>query len=610
MNTTIILLTPIALPFSAGIVAFLIPGRIKWVRESLAVIVTAAVCAAAVWIFTIKNFELRFPLLEIGSFYLNFDLKITPLSSFMILFVSLFGLLISLYSLAFMAGKSRLKEYYAFFLFALAGSCGVLAADHLLLFLIFWEVVTASLYFLITTGDPQAREGATKTFAMLGSADGCLLIGMGLLWYASKSLTFSAIHLPAAGWLPVIAFLLILLSALTKAGAMPLHTWIPAASQGAPPPVMALLPASIDKLLGIYLLVKITTGLFTMHTALGLLLMIIGAVTIIAAVMIAMVQHDLRRMLSYSAISQVGYMVLGIGTMTPIGIAGGIFHMLNNSIYKSCLFLCGGAVEHRTKTTDLGELGGLAHAMPVTFVTALISALAISGILPLNGFVSKWLIYQGVIDTGNGAYFIFLIAAMFGSALTLAYFIKAIYSIFLGQKSEKTAAVKKEISFIMWLPLIILAALSILFGVFYRFTLDTFILPGTGQKVAPAGIWNSTLATLLILIGVVLGLLFYLLGNVRKTGRTARTFIGGESVDPEIIRVPGTTFYDTIKSLPVLEKLFDAQEKGWFDPYVLFGKFGLGISGVLKKLHNGLLPWYLTWSLLGIIVLLCLRVFL
>ncbi|GAG46575.1 unnamed protein product, partial [marine sediment metagenome] len=234
-------------------------------------------------------------------------------------------------------------------------------------------------------------------------------------------------------------------------------------------PVTAFLPASLDKLLGIYLLARIAMNLFVMNKAMGTVLLVVGAITIIAAVMMALIQHDLKRLLGYHAVSQVGYMLLGIGTGNPIGIAGGLFHMLNHAIYKSCLFLCGGAVEQKTGTTNLDKLGGLAKVMPITFVTCLVGALSISGVPPFNGFVSKWMVYQGVIELGRQGdklWIIWLTAAMFGSALTLASFMKLIHATFLGQRANNQASKRtNEVHWTMWLPMVILSGLCIIFGV-------------------------------------------------------------------------------------------------------------------------------------------------
>ena len=599
-----ILYIPILLPLGVGVLALLLPGKVKWIRETFALIVSGVVLAATFWIFSGKAKPISKSLLEIGRFNLRFDLVSDTLSAVILMFVAGFCFLICLYSLTHMRDSKHKKGFYAFLLFALGGSSGVLLADHLLLLLIFWEVVSASLYFLINTGEHDTRAGSTKTFVTLGGVDGCLLLGMGFLWLVSKSFIISDIQVPVDGWLPGLAFILMMIAAITKAGSMPFSSWVPAASKNAPAPVMALLPASIDKLLGIFLLVKLSTSIFVLGSGFGLMLMIIGAITIIAAVMIAVVQHDLRQLLSYHAVSQVGYMILGIGTLTPIGIAGGIFHMINNSLYKSCLFLCCGAVEKKTGTSDLGKLGGLARAMPATFTACIIAALAISGVPPFNGFVSKWMVYQGVLDTGTRYSFIFLVIAMFGSALTLASFVKVIYAVFLGIPTEHTKTIRKDAGISVTIPLGILALLCILFGVYYRLTLDHLVFPGVAGVAILNGIWNSTLASGLLLVGIVLGLILHLIGRFGSSIRVVGAFTGGEVLDEKSGRVNATHFYNTVKSMPGLRSFFRAQEQGNLDPYIWLGKIGLGFTGLLKRVHSGLLPWYLSWILLGTVSLL------
>jgi formate hydrogenlyase subunit 3/multisubunit Na+/H+ antiporter MnhD subunit len=326
--------------------------------------------------------------------------------------------------------------------------------------------------------------------------------------------------------------------------------------------------------------------------------------------MVAMVQHNLKKLLSYHAISQVGYMVLGIGTLNPLGIAGGLFHMLNNALYKNCLFLCAGAVEKKTGTNELSDLGGLAKAMPITFGAFLISALSISGIPPFNGFVSKWMIYQGSLQAAESAPqlgkllpLVILISAMFGSALTLASFIKALYAVFWGQKTEATQNVERDVPMAMQLPLIVLSLFCIGFGVFYAFPVGQFLAPAIGAEVATIGLWSSSVATLLILVGLVIGFLIYYVGLTVRSSRTADTYIGGRQVMP-MHRVKGTEFYNTIRELSFLSGTYDAQEKGHLDPFVWFGKIGKGVTWLLQQLHPGVLPQYLSYSLLGIVLLL------
>jgi formate hydrogenlyase subunit 3/multisubunit Na+/H+ antiporter MnhD subunit len=605
-----ILLAPILLPLCAGILILIIPRSGRWTGPVLGLLASAAAFVASLMVFLQGAPPVDLALFTLGRFSLGVHLSLRPLASFMLLFGSGFVFLACLYSVSYFkgaAGRPRYGEYYAFILMALGGACAVLVADHMLILLIGWEVVTASLYFLITTGSSESRAGATKTFATLGAADGCLLAGIGTLWLLTDSMRISQIQLEVTGWLSGAAFVLMLIGAVAKAGSIPFHSWIPAASDHAPASVMALLPAALDKLLGIYLLVRLVmpgSGIFVITPALSLMLMILGAVTIVVAVMIAMVQHDLRRLLSYHAISLVGYMVLGIGTLSPIGIAGGLFHMLNNTIYKNCLFLCAGSVENRTGTTDLARLGGLARAMPATFLGCLISALAISGVPPLNGFASKWLVYQGVIETGMQGSFVFLVAAMFGSALTLASFVKVIYSVFLGPPTESTRHVRTDSRVTMTAPIVVLALLSVAFGVYLPLPLRAFIGPAVGAAVVPAGLWSAGTATSFIVLGILVGLLIYLFGKIGSSARTVSSYIGGEDAVGELDRVAGTGFYETIRRVSALKGPYAAQEAGKLDPFRWLGGVGHVITAGLQAIHNGLLSWYLAWSLVGVGVLI------
>jgi formate hydrogenlyase subunit 3/multisubunit Na+/H+ antiporter MnhD subunit len=327
--------------------------------------------------------------------------------------------------------------------------------------------------------------------------------------------------------------------------------------------------------------------------------------------MVAMVQHNVKKLLSYHAISQVGYMVLGIATMTPVGIAGGVFHMLNHAIYKCCLFLCGGAVERSAGTAELDELGGLGNKMPWTFGACLIASLSISGVPPFNGFVSKWMVYQGIIKMGNeGAagsslWPIWLFAAMFGSALTLASFVKIIHSIFLSRlPSDKTDV--KEAPFVMILPMAVLAALCVFFGVFYHVPLRLFIYPALDIDPATTifGTWDSVLATAFLVIGLILGSVILLVGLLARKSRTVPTWTCGEVQDNDRMIIPGTGFYKTISNMPGLKQLYNGQEKKYFDLYDQGGKLGGIVTDILKWFHSGLLPMYLTWVALGLLVIL------
>lgn len=537
--------------------------------------------------------------------------KFDNLANFVGIFVGLFSLLIIIYSFRFMQGRKGLIRYYSYITLTLIASLGAVFSNHLVLFMVFWGFLGLLLYLLIGFGQKERTSAtAKKTFIIIGGADALMLLGLALVMWITGTLQMDRMNIALNSKFAVWAYLCFAVGAFAKAGAMPFHTWIPDTAEDAPTPVTAYLPASLDKLLGIYFLARVSLYMFQMNTAMNTLLMAVGSFTIVAAVMMALVQHDLKRLLGYHAVSQVGYMVLGIGTGNPVGIAGGLFHMLNNAIYKSCLFLSGGAVEKRTGTTDLEKLGGFAKIMPFSFIAFLIASLAISGVPPFNGFASKWMIYQGVIETGKGGgylWVVWLIAALFGSALTLASFMKLVHAVFLGQPSDETKILNhktRETAPSMWIPSVILAALCVIFGVFaYRIPLGMFIFPSIGQDVTFSGIWNANLATALILAGIIIGIIIYLLGTIAKT-RETEIFVGGETVkEHPRMRVSGTEFYNTIQDIGVLRAIYRLAKLKVFDLYDVGAKVAFGFSKVLRYIHNGVLPTYLAWCLLGMGVL-------
>lgn len=538
--------------------------------------------------------------------------KADNFSVFVGTFAAFFTILIAVYSFGFMRGQKGLARYYLYIALTLISSLGAIFASNLIVFVAFWGFLGFLLYLLIGFGNKERTSAtARKSLIIIGGTDAFMLLGIALIWLINGSFQMDELAITLDSKFAILAYLLLAIGAFAKAGAMPFHTWIPDMAEDAPTPVAAFLPASLDKLLGIYFLGRISLDIFQMNSVMNIFLMAVGSFTIVAAVMMALVQHDLKRLLGYHAVSQVGYMILGIGTGNPIGIAGGIFHMLNNAIYKSCLFFSGGSVEKRTGTTDLEKLGGLAKIMPVTFVTFLIGSLAISGVPPFNGFASKWMIYQGVIETaksGGHLWIIWLMAAMFGSALTLASFMKLVHAIFLGQPSKERAVAgdkKQEFGITMLFPAVLLAVFCVIFGVFaYSVPLKMFIFPSLKEGVSFYGLWNSGFATTLILLAIILGAVIYLLGRMGKTRRT-ESFVGGESLEnnPDM-RLSGVEFYNTIQDVGILKFIYRLAEKKVFDIYEIGGKVASGFTAGLRFLHNGVLPTYLVWCLLGMLAIL------
>ncbi|MFH0839815.1 MAG: proton-conducting transporter membrane subunit [Candidatus Omnitrophota bacterium] len=592
MNSPILLISAI---FAASLVCAILP---RIVRSGFALIVSAWALFVSYNIFRLKNAS--WDVLGYTGIF-----RMDGLAAFILLFIALFGFLIILYSTGFLKGVSNVSGlYYSYILATIAGSIGAILSNNLLVFIGFWGFLGITLYLLISVGGDKTKAAAKKTFIIIGGSDALMLLGVAIIWKMAGTINMDLVKMPLTSHLAVYAFILLALGAFAKAGAIPMHTWIPDAAEATPLPVMAFLPASLDKLLGIYFLARLSLDMFVIqpNSAMSTFLLIIGSVTIIAAVMMALIQHTMRRLLAYHAVSQVGYMVLGLGTANPIGIAGGLFHMLNHAIYKSTLFLTAGAVEKEAGTTDLDKLGGLARFMPISFVCCLIASLAISGVPPFNGFVSKWMIYQGIIEMGsaqNKIWVLWLSAAMFGSALTLASFMKLLHAVFLGQSSVRRKV--KEVPVSMWLPMSILAALCVIFGIFaFQIPLKYFIIPAVNADISYIGLWQPREATLFIIIGLGIGFLIYLMGNIKNV-RTVEPFIGGETL-PGDTRPTGTEFYNTITDIPLLGKICAMAKEGLFDVYEIGKKLTFGLSGFLQHLHNGVLPTYLAWCLVGMLI--------
>ena len=586
-----ILFEPILVSIVAGLFILVIPKRFRKVIEFFSLITSIYLFIAGIRIFFAAP-------LNAGYFYVD------GLSRFIVPAIGFFGMLVTLYSMRSMASYKDISSYYTYVLWTIGSSILAAISNNIILLLISWGFLGFTLYALINISGPKAAAISKKTFIIIGGSDSLMILGFGMMWLTTKSLNLSDMRIDIAAPMALWSFLLVAAGAFAKAGAMPFHTWIPETAQEAPISVTAFLPASLDKLLGIYLLARLALNVFILNSFTYAILMVVGSVTIIAAVMMALIQHDFKKLLGYHAVSQVGYMVLGIGTGNPIGIAGGLFHMLNHAIYKCCLFLSAGNVEHKTKTSELDNLGGLSKIMPITFLATLVASAAISGVPPFNGFFSKWMIYQGLIEKGKSGgvlWIICLAAAMFGSGLTLASFIKLIHAVFLGQRAAgKVQERRDEVSWQMWLPVSILAILCVIFGIFaFQVPLKFFIKPALGAGITFIGNWHALKAALLLLAGLAVGLVIYFLGNF-KSVRESETYIGGEPVGKDM-RLSGTEFYNTVKEYGFLGVIYKKAEAGFFDIYEQGKALVFGVGGFFQYLHNGVLPTYLVWTLLGML---------
>ncbi len=588
---------PIIIPFATALAALVLPKKLPKALGIVSVAGTALNLVVAAFLFK-SNINFSVPW---SGFGIDISLRLYQFSAFIILAAAGFAFLITLYSTASLFNKSYSKQFYIYLLLSLLMVDGAVLSDNLVLMLFFWEGLLLTLFGMIAIGGKQAFKTATKAFLIVGVSDVFMMVGIALAAYLAGTLTISKISITAGG-LGGLAFIFLMIGAISKAGSMPFHSWIPDAAIDAPLPFMAILPASLEKLLGIYFLARISLDMFKLnvHSWASATLMTVGAITILLAVMMALVQKDYKKLLSYHAISQVGYMILGIGTLVPVGIVGGLFHMINHAMYKSCLFLSAGSVEKQACTTDLAKLGGLGRAMPVTFTCFLIAAAAISGVPPFNGFFSKELVYDGALARGM----IFYIAAILGSFLTAASFLKLGHAAFLGKGESK--AVIKEAPLRMLIPMMIIASLCVLFGLWNALPLKYLIQPILGSRLEGhnfSGLPHSALLVVITIVVLALALLNHLYG-IKKSGKALKAT-------------------DHIRYAPILGKIYDRAEKRFFDPYnigldivSLFSKitfaFDRAIDWVynsftvkvtdaaslaIRKLHTGNYRTYIIWSI-------------
>ncbi len=554
-------------------------------------------------------FDVRPPDFELlGAAVLALD----KLSLLALTFIHILSLIIFVFCLKGLEAGTE-KPFLVLYPLTVAFANGTVLCPNAIGFLVFWGLSGLTLYgFALLGRGENAASTAKKTFIIVGGSDAFLILGLALTGATSGwSLVGPAVPLSSPAG--AVAFVCLLIAAFAKAGGFPLHTWVPDFSRDAPVESAAFLPASLDKLLGIYLITRMMSGSFEVGLFLRMTVVSLGALTVIIAVMMAMVQHNGRRLLGYHAVSQVGYMIMGVASGSALAFAGGLFHLLNNTLYKSNLFLALGSVEKRAGTNDLDDLGGLARAMPVTFVMALIGALSISGIPPFNGFFSKWMIYQGLLEKASGLapgyalwLLVCLVLAVFGSALTLASFMKFLHAVFLGQRPERLAGVK-EAPANQWLATGTLALLCVGFGLFAReIPLRMFVLPAAEEAgLAPAGflgLYSPRLVLLLFALAFLLGLVVFLL--TRKT-RHDEVYLGGNSPS-EAFRVSGTAFYKEITEMRPFKGIYRRAEGKAFDIYDLGSKATFGLSHLLQKAHSGLLQVYILFILFGVVLFMIL----
>ncbi|MES9668356.1 NADH-quinone oxidoreductase subunit L [Bacillus cereus] len=545
--------------------------------------------------------------LRVGDIDISFGFEVTALGALMLFIVTLVSFLVHVYSKGYMKGDARLPTFYAYLGLFTFAMLGLVISTNLLQLYIFWELVGLGSFLLIGFYffKEEAKAAAKKAFIMTRIGDVGLFIGMILIfWHAGSfeyDAIFKAIHTgDLSPSMITITAILIFIGAMGKSGQFPLHTWLPDAMEG-PTPVSALIHAATMVAAGVYL-VATMFPLFSASVVAMQTVAIVGAFTAIFAASIGLVQTDIKRVLAYSTVSQLGYMMLALGSA---GYVAGIFHLTTHAFFKALLFLAAGSVIHAVHTQNINKMGGLQKKMKVTGALFLIGTLAISGVPLLSGFFSKDEILAATWMNGN--YFLFVLAVI-AAFLTAFYMFRLYFLVFTGE--TKTEEEVHESPRTMTYPMIVLGVLAVVAGYINTPWFGTFLgdwlTKDVGFKVQEVHgpVWIMIVATLVSFAGIALAYFIY--------GKKAisRDWAGGEA----------TPLYNLLKEKYYVDELYNVTvlpiTKGiayvlrLFEVYVVEGIAVLiaglvkGMSGLGSRLQNGNVQVYGTVTAVSLAVLI------
>ena len=409
-------------------------------------------------------------------------ITIDELSLILLAVTAILGILTYIYSLKYI--QKEQGKFYFFFLLLLTGLNGIFLSGDIFNLYIFFDLTIICSFILITFGEDRYSFKGSINYLILGTlASLFFLLGIGFIYAETGVLNLQTLQnsIPLINTqTQIIIFTLFLAAIGIKSAIMPFHTWLVDAHSTAPIPISALLSGIIVKA-GIYLFIRINSFGFDIPNIKEVILFL-GAITAVGGVLNALIQWDIKKITANHTISQIGLIVVGLGTYSTLGISGGIFHLVNHAFFKALLFLCAGALIYKTGTKDIRK-HGIGLSMPITLIVYLIGILAISGITPFNGAISKAIIENSL--TNNP-----LIAAMviFASMGTVASFSKIIYYSFLKKSEKTTKKTYDEAPLLFLIPMITLASLCLCIGLTPHIWLDNFILPASNTLSTSASL--------------------------------------------------------------------------------------------------------------------------
>ena len=572
--------------------------------------------------------------LDFGTWDLQIGLLLDPLTAVMLLVVTIVSSCVQIYSVGYMHGDPRYSRYFAYLSLFTFSMLGLVLANNFAEIFIFWELVGLTSYLLIGFWfeKKSAADAGKKAFITTRTGDLGFIVGILLVFSACGTLNFQEVFHKIeagafAGGLVTAAAIFIFAGAVGKSAQFPLHVWLPDAMEG-PTPVSALIHAATMVAAGVYLVARTMTIFAASETA-SLVVAIIGITTSLMAASIGLVQNDIKRVLAYSTVSQLGYMIMVLGLH---GYTAGTFHLMTHAFFKALLFLAAGSVIHAVHTNDLQEMGGLGRKMKTTAATMFIASFSIAGIFPLSGFWSK-----DEIIAIAAHYPVFLVLALIVAFMTAFYMFRLCFLTFTGEpRDHHKFEHAHESPRSMTGPLVFLAALSVCAGwvgiPWLEHGFSSFVYHGEPHHEAPN--------VLLMLLSLVVGLsgigLAYLMYYKKSISADAiaekfkpiytllyNKYYFDEIYDAAIVK-PTYAIGDfwfwfdqhiidgTVNGLAALT-LWTAVAKRWFDEHIIDGAVnGLGYTvrgtgSVLRFAQTGRLQNYALVIFAGVILIWFLR---
>ena len=390
--------------------------------------------------------------------------------------INIIGFLSAFYSISYIKRYTAENYFYALFCLMVAGMNGVVLSGDLFNIFVFLEISVISSYALVAFGVEKNELEASFKYQVLGGlASFLILFGIGFIYWKTKTLNIADIkQVFSAGYdktFYLFVQILILSGFGLKAAIIPFHAWLPDAHSSAPSPISAMLSGVLIKAVGIYVIIRLFFNMFAVSEGMSVLITTLGTLSMVIGVFLAIGQWDIKRLLAYHSISQMGYVVMSVGIgmilvsrgarpeVASLAIAGGIFHLINHAAFKGLLFLNAGAIEYTIGTRDLKKMGGLAKSMPVTSATSFIASMSISGIPPFNGFFSKLII---IIAAVMAKFYLLAALAVIVSIITLASFLKFQRYAFYNKREYTKEPKPKEVPFPMVFSMIVLSIVCLL----------------------------------------------------------------------------------------------------------------------------------------------------